>query len=410
MKNIPMHVLKTITTETVSDVTNAVSNFLKQQILFTVDLEKLHYDIEDAILLNYFKHIPMQFGFERGPNEIKLISDASYQNDLNRYAMITSIKGAYIDFIKYKSSIIILKINNEKTKDRDGYNGNKFIRVMSLSCISTKTDKKNLMMFINKLIKKTAYIRKQRSGKQIWLVEGPQAHNIVLPKRSFNDVFIPNDQQYYLLTSINNFINQRKWYNEHHIPYHFGILLHGVGGTGKTSIIEAICNQFDSEIYMLSDIYDDISRSEQWLSPFDDKLKIIIAEDVDTMDSTNRRHWSNEQNDVNDPSLPKLIVKRKLGLLLNFMDGMTSPQNVIYIFTTNHVDDLDPALIRPGRIDLNMKIDYVCDETLDKFLHFHYNKGLPKNKHVLPNVTFSTLQTYVMQHTSFDEFINEFTI
>jgi len=50
--------------------------------------------------------------------------------------------------------------------------------------------------------------------------------------------------------------------------------------------------------------------------------------------------------------------------ILNGMDGITTSEHQILIMTTNHIEHLDPALIRPGRVDHIMRFDYAVKEQI----------------------------------------------
>ena len=76
---------------------------------------------------------------------------------------------------------------------------------------------------------------------------------------------------------------------------------------------------------------------------------------------------------------------------------------MIYIFTTNHIDKLDPALIRPGRIDLKIEVGCVCKETFDQFCKRHYGKE--PHVDIKPGITFAQLQVEVMKEKSYEELI-----
>jgi chaperone BCS1 len=88
--------------------------------------------------------------------------------------------------------------------------------------------------------------------------------------------------------------------------------------------------------------------------------------------------------------------------LLNTLDGFAAPRNTIYIFTTNHIEKLDPALIRPGRIDLKIDIGGVTKETFDQFSMKYYNQTI-QDIDIPENLTFAELQTYVMQGMSLED-------
>jgi ATP-dependent 26S proteasome regulatory subunit len=88
------------------------------------------------------------------------------------------------------------------------------------------------------------------------------------------------------------------------------------------------------------------------------------------------------------------------------LDGIGAPTNVIYIFTTNHVEMLDPALIRPGRIDLMVEMKTAVPETLEQFLKFHYpDTSIPAITSVRDGITFAELQTKVLQGCSVEDII-----
>jgi ATP-dependent 26S proteasome regulatory subunit len=86
---------------------------------------------------------------------------------------------------------------------------------------------------------------------------------------------------------------------------------------------------------------------------------------------------------------------------LNSIDGVCAPFNVVFIFTTNHIEKLDPALLRPGRIDLCVEIKPVCLETFTEFMIHHFGDiKIPKTLKIKDGITFAKLQLMVMNHAS----------
>jgi hypothetical protein len=96
-----------------------------------------------------------------------------------------------------------------------------------------------------------------------------------------------------------------------------------------------------------------------------------------------------------------------LASVLNTIDGIGAPTNTIFIFTTNHVEKLDPALIRPGRIDLKLEIKPVCVETFTQFMKKHYGEdvSIPKDLKIKSGISFAELQTMVMGKKTPEEII-----
>lgn len=87
---------------------------------------------------------------------------------------------------------------------------------------------------------------------------------------------------------------------------------------------------------------------------------VILFEDIDCMKAGNRRRELNECNQaqvLTKDTAPDQSADRggvTLSGLLNVLDGFHAPENVIFVMTTNDVDALDPALLRPGRIDYRL--------------------------------------------------------
>lgn len=96
--------------------------------------------------------------------------------------------------------------------------------------------------------------------------------------------------------------------------------------------------------------------------------------------------------------------------LLNSIDGIHTPNNFIIIATTNHIEKLDPALIRPGRFDLVIEIPTVDKEVFDKFTNNFYGKILDKDIKFNKEYSIADLQEMVLRGFSFEELIKKVTL
>ena len=136
------------------------------------------------------------------------------------------------------------------------------------------------------------------------------------------------------------------------IPYRRGYLLHGPPGSGKSSFIQALAGALDYDICLLN-------LAERGLT--DDRLmhlltnaperSFILIEDVDA--AFNKRVQTSEDGYQSAVTFSGF---------LNALDGVASGEERIVFMTTNHLERLDPALIRPGRIDLIELIDDATPE------------------------------------------------
>lgn len=105
------------------------------------------------------------------------------------------------------------------------------------------------------------------------------------------------------------------------------------------------------------------------------KKAILLLEDVDAVFAP--RCQDEERSDNNDALLGKLSIREAKSCisfsgLLNAIDGVASKENYIIFMTTNRIEKLDSALIRPGRIDMRQLIDYPDEKQIFDFFKIFY--------------------------------------
>lgn len=169
-----------------------------------------------------------------------------------------------------------------------------------------------------------------------------------------------------LLEDLNSFMNGKQYYREIGKAWKRGYLLYGPPGTGKSSLIAAIANYLNYDIYdmELSEVRGN-SELRSLLLRMSSK-SILVIEDIDcTIKLQNR--------DSDDESVSNGQNQVTLSGLLNFIDGLWSccGEERIIVFTTNHKERLDPALLRPGRMDMHINMSY-CTFSAFKQLAFNY--------------------------------------
>lgn len=167
-------------------------------------------------------------------------------------------------------------------------------------------------------------------------------------KRPLESVILDKGVKERIVEDVKDFLASGKWYYDRGIPYRRGYLLHGPPGSGKSSFIQALAGHLDYNIAILN-------LSERGLT--DDRLNhlltiipkgtLVLLEDVDAAFS-NRR----VQTDADGYRGANVTFSG----LLNALDGVASAEERILFLTTNHVERLDEALVRPGRVDMTVRL------------------------------------------------------
>ncbi|KAI1482120.1 BCS1 N terminal-domain-containing protein [Daldinia eschscholtzii] len=183
--------------------------------------------------------------------------------------------------------------------------------------------------------------------------------------RPFSTVILNEKTKQDLIDDVTDYLcpATQRWYANRGIPYRRGYLLYGPPGTGKSSLSLALAGFFKMRIYIVS--LSSITSNEESLGSLFAELPrrcVVLLEDIDTAGLTHTREESqNQPKDDADDMVPGQLTtgnannnsgRLSLSGLLNILDGVASQEGRVLIMTTNHIEKLDKALIRPGRVDM----------------------------------------------------------
>ena len=282
--------------------------------------------------------------------------------------------------------------------------------------------------------------------------------------KSFDNIFFEGKQE--VMNKIQFFTENKEWYRRNGVPYTLGIALYGAPGTGKTSFIKALATLLDRHIISMSlariktkkQLYDFYFETQY--SNANDKnavgfdKKIIVFEDIDCVgDIILKRKQKSKSDELMEiesleddedfidtsnavkPLTPEDKVKREIAKatkyvlkrmngegcstmgpmmsstqqdtitlddILNLWDGIRENTGRIMIITTNHYDRLDPALIRPGRIDMALNLGNATRNTIaEMYLHYYGVEIDPNDLALIPDLFYSPAEVinfYVSNH------------
>ncbi len=275
-------------------------------------------------------------------------------------------------------------------------------------------------LYMRRDVHKTVIYRGSNSGGRYRMSEPTWMRCMARNPRPLSTVILNEKVKNDLVADVNDYLDPatRRWYANRGIPYRRGYLLYGPPGTGKSSLSVSLAGHFNMNIYIVS--LNGVAATEETLAVLFNDLPrrcIVLLEDIDTAGLTHTRdesstssttdkkkssHAGGDGDDDDDDSSSESdsdnasedeedkdadgkdadgnatndadkggdskdasASKRKkdkagslsLSGLLNILDGVASQEGRILIMTTNHVEKLDKALIRPGRVDMKVKFD-----------------------------------------------------
>lgn len=213
-------------------------------------------------------------------------------------------------------------------------------------------------------------------------------------KATFADV-AGADEEKHELEEIVDFLKNPRKYSEIGARIPKGVLLMGPPGTGKTLLARAVAGEAGCPFFSISgsdfvEMFVGVGASRV-RDLFEQAKKnapsIVFIDEIDAV-GRHRGTGIGGGHDEREQTLNQLLVE---------MDGFTGKDNVIVIAATNRRDILDPALLRPGRFDRQIVVNYPDAKGREAILRVH-----TKNKNVGPDVELETIAKSTVGFTGAD--------
>jgi chaperone BCS1 len=193
--------------------------------------------------------------------------------------------------------------------------------------------------------------------------------------RPIDTLFFRDDIKEKITSHLDRWLVNEDIYNERGLIFKTGILLYGKAGTGKSSMAAAIADYLhyglvtiDAQTFNYMNIPDIVGTINS-----DNNRYVILIDEIDTLFA------SRDNEDASDEQ------KKNTAKLLSFLDSPQSPNNVVFVATTNYIDRLDEALTRKGRFDL-----------IQEFVNLDYKaaKDMCKSFNLSSSVAESIIRTF----------------
>lgn len=286
-----------------------------------------------------------------------LLTGDLYDNKLGLSLQYKQEDNTFI--IKYLDKKILINKSKEKLEKAQNLKDIWF-RKYTLSGIRAKTQ-------IDKLLKEAILLSKKEEEFDIVQIyannswgnwEGRGKKRI----KPLDKTILNKRKKDSLIEDLNVFVKSENWYKNASIPYKRGYCLYGPPGTGKTTLSLALANYTKRDLYCLNlNSIEDDSRLPNAFSSIEDN-SILLIEDIDKV-------FSGRDNVLESSKIT-------FSTLLNCLDGAFYRHGLIVIITTNHIEKLDEALMRTGRIDLKMRVPLPSEKEISEYLSLFYETPL----------------------------------
>ncbi|KAJ3012645.1 UNVERIFIED_CONTAM: mitochondrial chaperone [Siphonaria sp. JEL0065] len=198
------------------------------------------------------------------------------------------------------------------------------------------------------------------------------------PIRPLSTIVLEGETKDTVLSDAIEFLRNEKWYADRGIPYRRGYMFYGYPGTGKTSFVTALAGELKLNIYVISLANKGLTDETLTELMVDTPPRcILLLEDIDAAFVSRTLTSTASQDNT-------IVTNVTFSGLLNAIDGVAAQEGRILIMTTNHIEKLDAALIRPGRVDVKVLFDKATQKQVhDLFIQFFNQPPVPAAENVV---------------------------
>ncbi|CAI9272330.1 unnamed protein product [Lactuca saligna] len=347
-----------------------VRNFIKK---FSTHLTMIIYESE-GFQDNEIYNATQLYVAARMSSDIHLIKVTKTPNQ-NNIAVAIEVNEEFTDIfngVNLYWSLVSKKTSHRHTRSQDGMNHSSRNDLRSFE-LTFHRDHKDMVLneYLPFVLKEAEIEKQEQKTLKLFTVTTTSSYsrsttwtsvNLDHPA-NFTTLAMDEDMKEKVMKDLDRFVERREYYRKVGKAWKRGYLLYGPPGTGKSSLIAAMANHLNFDIYDL-ELTDVKSNSElRTLLVATANRSILVVEDIDCSVKFHDREAAEAARALAQKKGKLISGEEKnvtLSGFLNYIDGLwsTCGDERIIIFTTNHKEKLDPALIRPGRMDVHIHMSY----------------------------------------------------
>ena len=350
-------------------IPNFLYRKLRQRFIYTVTIYQYE-ELFDVLESYLSAHYPSKYRDVEAKLSTETVRQQSKELSVGGLMSFTRVKNKVVKrslmytqevtgyFIKYNNKRIFVNKTKEKMEKAGSSLRDSYLNRYILSSIGGRKSI-NLLLeeaadeFYTKM-EKDVVSSSYHSSYGEWYVGKP------ITVKTIEKVVLKNKED--VLKDVNSWESSEGWYKERGIPYKRGYCFYGPPGTGKTTLALAIAHMLSRDVYSLNlNTIDDDSKLNQIFANMPSNALLLI-EDID-------RVFSGRES-VTDK------IKVGFSTLLNCLDGAMYKHGLVTIITTNHIEKLDPALLRPGRMDVRVKVDKPDAKDISEYMSLFFKQDV----------------------------------
>ena len=231
--------------------------------------------------------------------------------------------------------------------------------------------------------------------------------------KEFDTLYLRRHDKEKLMNAVTQFRDKKDILSSLGLQNKLNILLYGCAGTGKTSTIQAIATYLKRDIYYVdlkhAKTNEDLQMIFEYVNKTVPSSGLIILEDIDCMTEVVKRRKKSQELSTTDV-MNSSQCKVTLDYFLNILQGTLTIYDSIFIVTTNHYEELDPAFTRDGRFEVKIEFKlcdhYQMDALYQRILGRPIPNGLlsqiSEDKHSPASLIYH-IKNYIFQSEKSDE-------